>query len=403
MKTAVAEKLDITVTHYMLLGFIAMAGLAYINFMPGVIDALAGGIGFSQQQAGQIVAINGYGGLLGSLLAIVIVNRIGWKITLLGLFIILAVVDASTGLVFDYQLMLLWRFLAGVIGGLCLGISFALLAKMPSPDRAFGVLLLIQFLVGSLVIYLLPALERLVDAYAVFYVMASFSVISFCFVILIPMARLKVEANEQANVNQAPVDHIFKAKSLLVLMTIFLYQFSASAIYAYAGQIGLSAGLLSDNVNTSIAATGMLGLLGAMFPIAVGKDLGRSKWLVIGIGLSVASCFLLHFSASTPFYVVALALLFVAWPAVQAYLLAMTADLDSSGRLSTVAAMVSFLGLASGPLLGASLINEQHYQLLLNSCALIFVMSLAVLFKPMVGLEKSRLQSANDQQLNTSL
>ena len=53
-----------------------MAGLSYINFMPGVVNALAGGIGFSDAEAGQIIAANGYGGLIGSSTAIFWVRHI---------------------------------------------------------------------------------------------------------------------------------------------------------------------------------------------------------------------------------------------------------------------------------------------------------------------------------------
>ncbi|MFP3345433.1 hypothetical protein R0J87_23405, partial [Halomonas sp. SIMBA_159] len=74
-----------------------------------------------------------------------------------------------------YSVMLGWRFLAGLFGGLCVGLGFSALARLNNADRAFGTLLLIQFSLGAVVIYLLPSLETLLSAYAVFYVMAGFA------------------------------------------------------------------------------------------------------------------------------------------------------------------------------------------------------------------------------------
>ena len=61
------------------MAFIAMSGLSYINFMPGLVNALAGGIGFGELGAGQIVALNGFGGLLGCAIAIAVVGRVEWR------------------------------------------------------------------------------------------------------------------------------------------------------------------------------------------------------------------------------------------------------------------------------------------------------------------------------------
>ena len=93
-QSASAKAANIHPVSYFLLAFSAMAGLAYINFLPGVVNALAGGIGFSEAEAGQIVALNGYGGLLGSIVAIFLVRKLHWQSTMLILLALLAVAVA---------------------------------------------------------------------------------------------------------------------------------------------------------------------------------------------------------------------------------------------------------------------------------------------------------------------
>ena len=370
-----------------------MAGLSYINFLPGVVAALAGGVGFSDPEAGQLVAFNGYGGLVGSIAAIFLVRRINWRRAMFTLLAVLTVIDLGTVSIDGYGIMLGWRFLAGVVGGLCVGIAFSVLARLNNPDRAFGTLLFVQFSVGSLVIYLLPGLETLLSAHAVFYIMASLALLALVFLLLLPDIPLSKRSIKQS----VPFFGLF-GNTLLLLLAIILYQCAASAIWAYVGLIGLGANFSVDSVSAYIATTGLLGLLGAMLPVISGNRFGRLYWLVAGVALSIMAAMLLSFSPLTPLlYVSSMALLFFSWPAVQSYLLSITAEIDRSGQLSTIAAVVSSVGLASGPLLASSLLDKGNFSVMLYTCAMIFLSSFFLLFKPVRALEKGEAVALSSQ------
>ena len=375
-----------TLWTYFALAFICMAGLAYINFLPGVVSALAGGVGFSEVEAGQIVAVNGYGGLVGSVVAIFLVRRVNWKTAVATCLTLLTLMDSATAWIEGYSIMLAWRFLAGILGGLSLGVVFSVLARLDNPDRAFGTLLFVQFSIGSLVVYLLPGLEALINAYAVFYMMASIALLSIVFIALLPRLNLSKELSRRPQ----PLFGEYR-NAFLLLAAIMLYQIAASAIWAYVGLIGLAAGIAAERASSYIAITGLLGLLGAMLPVVTGSRLGRLSWVVTGVALSLMAALLLDFAQHATLYVSAMALLFFAWPAVQAYLLAVTAEIDGSGRLATMAAVVSFVGLATGPLLASSLLDKGSYSLMLYSCALLFVLSYLLLLKPVQAYERSAL------------
>lgn len=361
-----------------------MAGLSYINFLPGVVNALAGGIGFSDAEAGQVVALNGYGGLVGSAGAIFLVRRIHWQRAMFMLLAVLTVIDLGTVWVDDYSLMLGWRFLAGVLGGVCVGIAFSVLARLNNPDRAFGLLLFVQFSIGSLVIYLLPGLEALLSAHAVFYIMATFVLLSLVCLLFLPPLPV-----ERTSIRQSmPLSGLF-GNTQLLMSAIAAYQIAASGIWAYVGLIGLGASITAENVSMYIATTGMLGLAGAMLPVISGKRFGRLYWMLSGVALSIIAAVLLSFSQLTYLYVLSMALLFFSWPAVQSYLLAVTAEMDSSGQLSTIAAVVSSVGLASGPLLASSLLDNGNFSVMLYTCAMFFLLSFFLLFKPVQAQEKA--------------
>ncbi|GAA6169379.1 MFS transporter [Sessilibacter corallicola] len=370
---------------YILLAFIAMAGLSYINFMPGVVNALAGSIGFNDSEAGQIVAFNGYGGILGSSIAIFLVRRFPWKAIMMITMAVLVVIDVCTVWISDYSVMLGWRFLSGVLGGLCVGFAFSILARQDDPDRAFGLLLFIQFSIGPMVMFVLPSLESMLGGYSVFFVMAGLVFLSLIFMFCLPKLLTDIAP---AAPTVAANKNIF-GRSLLLLLAIAFYQIAANAIWAYVGLIGLRAEISNENVNLYIGATGLLGIAGAMLPIINGNRAGRLFWVVAGMVLSTASAVLLNFSHIVALYITAMSLLFFSWTAVQSYLLAVTAELDTSGRLSTIASVVASLGFATGPLLASFLLDDDNFSNMLYACAIIFVLSFLFLLNPVRKQEQT--------------
>lgn len=389
-----------------------MAGLSYMNYLPSLVQVLAGDLGYNEVEAGQIVAVNGYGGLLGICIAILIVNRIAAHNLMIILLLLLSATDISTMWISDYSLMLGWRFLSGLIGGVAVGMAFSELGKTTEPDRGFGFLLFIQFGIGSIVIVALPWLELKISAYAVFYVMAGITLLSMFFQLLMPKSS-SLKENITA---QKPLTKISN-NQILLLVSIGLYQVAASAIWAYLGLIGQAAKLDSTTVSVSIASVGLLGLLGAMLPIVKGSKIRRFHWVLLGICLSAVSSSLLHKADLLPFYLLSMAILFLVWPAVQSFLLAVAAELDASGRLSTTAALLSYLGLATGPLLGSYLFSSDLTRTGLSSmapannisafdglfyfCSVIFLLCAMLLYYPVKSHEKFRHTEQPERDKNT--
>ncbi len=388
------DQLQTTTQHPLsdlLLAFMAMSALSYLNFLPGLVNALAGGIGFSDAAAGRIVALNGYGALLGSAMAIFLVRRIRWRPLLLLCLPVLAAMDISSVWLNTVDEMLSWRFVTGAIGGLAFGLVVAQLAKQSNPDRAFGTLLFLQFSLGSVVMVLLPTLEAQFGADAVFWVMAILSILSLLLLLVMPASTEQPTSPTAAAVNPLARRHWWHVT--LLLLAIAFYQLAASAIWAYVGLIGLAAAISPAHVNSYIAATGLLGLLGALLPIVTGQRYGRQPWLLAGITLSVSAAILLNFASQHWLYLLALALLFFAWPAIQAYLFAVSAAMDGSGRLATSATLVASVGLATGPLMASQLLAPDNFSQLLYSCAAIFLLSYLLLRKPVTAQEKSDLSN----------
>src|SRR3546814_797864 len=135
---------------YALLALVATAGFFYVNIMSAIVDGLVTALGFSNEQAGTVGAANIYGASVGSLIAVLLVRRVRWRPTLLSLLSLLLLLDLGSLAILDPGTLTAMRALHGLVGGTAVGTAYSVMARTHSPDRAFGMLLLVQFGLGGL-------------------------------------------------------------------------------------------------------------------------------------------------------------------------------------------------------------------------------------------------------------
>lgn len=131
-----------------MLAFLATAGLFYVNIMPAIVSGLIDSLGFSRADAGLVASFNIYGAALGALTAVFIITRVYWKPLAAGLLLALIVVDSASMWVSDPLIMKLIRGGHGMVGGMLVGVCFAVIARVPLVHKTFGYLLFVQFAAG---------------------------------------------------------------------------------------------------------------------------------------------------------------------------------------------------------------------------------------------------------------
>ncbi len=169
-----------------LLAFLATAGLFYVNIMPALVDGLVTGLGFSNAQAGNVAAANVYGAAAGALIAIFIVKRIAWRPVACALLTALIAVDLASTLVHTAPLLTVIRLVHGLAGGLLVGVAYSVMGRLAAPDRAFGMLLVVQYGLGGLGIMWLPRLVPTYGAGILFVALATFTAITAAMFAFIP-------------------------------------------------------------------------------------------------------------------------------------------------------------------------------------------------------------------------
>jgi predicted MFS family arabinose efflux permease len=366
-----------------LLSFLATAGLYYVNIMPALVDGLKQGLHFSNREAGMVGSLNMYGGACGALLLALVVQRLDWRRWSGRLLLALMLLDLLSMSVHTPLALMGVRFVHGVIGGALVGLSFSVFARTPAPDRTFGVLLLVQAGAGGLGVMVLPLLVPLVGTAVLFAALILFSVVTLLLLQWLPDYPVRAEAAGAATPASARSHPL-----MLSLCAVALFQAANMGLYAYLIGLGRSAGLSLDFVSGTLGVANWIAMLGAVMVVVLSTRFGISGPIGGGMVLAVVGSWALLYSHVVWIWVMANVAAGVAWNFVIAYLLGMCARFDQRGSGAVWGGFASKVGLASGPMLGALVLGESQYGLLIWLMLALLVLAAAAAMFPARRLDR---------------
>lgn len=358
------------------LSFLATAGIFYVNIMPALVSGLISGLGFSQREAGFVGSANLYGAAFGALTIVLLIARVAWRKTSIALLAALVTLDAISMAVHAPWVMIPLRALHGFVGGMLVGVAFAVIARTKSPDRVFGVLLFVQFGLGGLGVMTLPRLVPVFGTGMLFVALIAFSAVTLAMLpFLGPYPPRPAAAASAASRATASTPRF-----ALALLAIFLFQASNMGLFAYILELGRAAGLPRDFISTSVGAATWVGVAGCLLVIVIATRYGRTLPLAIGLAATLIGIWALNYSGNRLVFVLANCATGITWSLVMPYLLGLASVFDRTGRAAALGGFASKMGLASGPLLGALILRGDNFGLLINlSCVGIIACAAAAL------------------------
>ena len=368
-----------------LLSFLATAGLFYVNIMAALVDGLISGAGLTPKQAGLVASANVYGAAVGALVAVFIIRRLPWRPTALSVLCGLIVVDLISTLIKAPDLLIGLRFFHGLIGGLLIGVAFAVIARTKTPDRTFGMLLVVQFGLGGLGLMVLPRLVPVFGHGVLFLSLAAFSAVTLA---MTPF--LGVYAPRPAPSPLAAKAVTRWVPLILAFAAIFLFQAANMGLAAYILGLGKSAGLGLGLITSTLGAANWIGAVGSMLVVAIGVRFGRFWPLMAGLALTLGGTWAFHFSGLPWIFLISNIGTAVTWAFVSPSLLGMCAAFDTVGQMAALGGFFSKMGLASGPALAAFVAAGGRYDGLINLAVAGLLLSGLASIAPALALDRQR-------------
>jgi hypothetical protein len=262
------------------------------------------------------------------------------------------------------------------------GVSYGVFSRTRSPDRVFGMLLVVQYGLGGLGIMLLP---RLVPAYGhgvLFGALIAFSAVTLLMLPFIddyPRGRI-VRAQAAGGIRRGLL--------AAAVSSVFLFQAGNMGLAAYMLTLAKHAGIDANFASTALGAATWVGIAGSALVIAFGTRYGRTWPLLAGAAITVLGTLAFHWSGSKLVYLLANCVTAITWSFAIAYLLGLCAAFDPAGRTAALAGFMSKMGLASGPYVAAWLLGVADYRTLITVSAIVLAASMPAMLVPARALDK---------------
>jgi predicted MFS family arabinose efflux permease len=350
------ERHSFTRTHLLasIAGFICGHNEAIVQ--PVLVGLLVDERHLSQRFAGLVSTVEMSGFAVGALACAWLARRIPWYRLLAIAVLAAALANVLCGLAISSAALMALRFVPGFAAGLALSLATAAASRSPTAERSYGVIFACVLVYPVVILRLLPVA---IDTWGA----AGFFAVVACVQLLVLLVMWWLPPPAFASRTQAPVTtpgSLGSAKFAILAATAFLYA-GHTAIWTYEERMGVALGVDSATVIQFLGTASAFGILGAVIAVIQGKRLGQIWPQVISLVLSVAATVTIVFSRTYSGYQVSAILIVLAWFYGAPYVNALAARLDPSGALAAGSGGMFALGLATGPLLAATIVGQGSY------------------------------------------
>ena len=329
-------------------------GPAALILMPMIVGGLIDTYGFSEQQAGNIAALEGLGLVFASILAAAWIRRVSWVKALTVSFAAYAALNVVSANIQDYSPLLVLRCLTGLAGGSVFAVTVAALGDDREPDRAFGLAQAVQGVMMLGGFLAAPWLVQRWGVSAMYYMLAGASLLMMPTLSRFPHAgrvRAAVATGEVLQTSHTGLIWMGLTASVVFFINVF-------GFWAFVERVGQAGGLPAQTIALALGVSQVMAIVGALAAAWASDRYGRYlPLLIVFIGQTAALFAVLGDFGAAAFFV-STGLFQALFIVGVSYQMGAVAKLDIHGRYLVTMTAAQGLGGALGPALAATLIRE---------------------------------------------
>jgi predicted MFS family arabinose efflux permease len=291
-------------------------------------------------------------------------RRVSWRRTIgvaLALFFLL---NTACFFVSGFYALLGLRLAAGVTAGVAYAVALAGIVDTRSADRNAGLLLCMQVVFSGIGLYVadvVPPQWRLDIVYG--YVLAWLAP-----ALLVSWWGFPEDPGERPRSGTLQWRQI-AGPGVAALLGAGLYFLMIGAVWGYLEGVARSAGLTLAQTGSALSTGLVISLVGSVAATLVGVRFGRVSPLIVTALFQIGALLLLtrlgHYARPALAFFWINTAFQIFWSYVIPYFIIIFNDVDASGRFVAFYGTASHLPLAVGPYVGALLIEDGGYALLL--------------------------------------
>lgn len=344
--------------------------------MPMLVGGMIDHLGFSEQQAGTVAALEGLGLVISSIVAGLWIRRVSWTRMLAVSCVAVALLNVAAAHVDAFLPFLVVRFLAGFAAGAVFALAVAALGDNRHPDRAFGIAQVVQ---GAMMFVAFSVAATVLARWTVaglYWLLAATALAMLLTLVRYPSEgapRVVPAASGGAAPSYTRLIWIGLIASLLFFSNIF-------GFWTYIERIGAAAGLDTATIGSALAVSQFAAIVGAGAAAIASDRFGRVLPLALALIGQLLVLWLLVGQFTSFTYYLGAGLFQALFVLATAYQLGAIAKIDVSGRFLVVVTGFQGLGAAVGPGIAAALISEGDYSRINGMAAVFLTISIGLFF-----------------------
>jgi MFS family permease len=332
------------------LGSVAVASIP-VAAMPVFVGYYADHLAYNIRSAGLISSAETTGMALGAIATGVWLVRPGVNLRRAML--------AALGLFVVAQFLSIWpdhpRIFGAVrlVSGFAFGMTYAIgglyIAALPKPDRGYALYFGLQFVDGSLGLWLLPYVFSTVGIRTVYIFLGALALMAMTGIGLLPIGRELSVDTPKPHSPEAPRPNSKRLLALVLLLSLFVNYIGNGGAWVLWERVGAYIGIPEGTRGISLALGMMSGIAGTALCVISVARMARFTGILIGHAALIISYVLPALSTSALSFLISAALLNASVAFIGPLYSGALARTDNSGRNVTIGVIVMGVGYGIGP------------------------------------------------------
>jgi predicted MFS family arabinose efflux permease len=315
--------------------------------MPAFVGIFADHLGLGATQLGIVGAMYSLGLGIVAISSYLWVRQVSWRACVAAGLVLLASSIGLQSLCSRFFQIVPLMFLAGIGAGLAASPSMSALGDGRSPQRNFGIMLMLGVVVPAIVIAAVPGITVLLGYGGVFFLVAALALSCVSLVALLPsFGKRPVQTFGDAERRGSTSASRAMIASLAAML---IFSAGYAAPWNFMERIGIQSGLAQGPLLDSLAAGGLIGGLGGFLAIVMTRLMGLRASFLVAIVATVLSLVSLEiFKVSLVSYLLMNAG-FQLWINVNySNIMSFIAVKDEEGRCVALIPGLAFFGVSAG-------------------------------------------------------
>ncbi|UVH55612.1 MFS transporter [Variovorax paradoxus] len=368
-----STKIDSRTTMFAL-AICMVTGMGTIQMQPVLGGALVDRMGIGLQQMGVLFGIELVSMALACTVAAFGAHRQNRQQLVRIALVVLLIASVWSTLAESFATLCVARLLAGASGGVVQAVVYASTALRTHKDKTFAVLNICILLWGAASLGILPPV---ISAFGIPAVFAGFVVLCLLSLGLCGRIPARAPASGQGGPGRAAVYALRTDSTLLLVLVVLLFA-GHGALWVYQERIGKAIGIAPDHIGMILGLSVLSGAVGAALAGIVGRRISHRSAQLIAFAGSILATLLMVYGTGVAAYALTACVIMLVWFFGLTYLLALTAEMDQTGRLPGLANAAIFIGQALGPAVGAVAVGTGSFRSVGWAATAIYVIALAL-------------------------